>query len=125
MQAQVPAGWTRATTLPAVPGLTLDGATGYTAPDGGTVMFGTADDADNSTLLPTGLLQAAGGVPEERHRRRARPGQAPGLPLRDLQPEGLDQPLTVYAVPTTEGVATVACAARERELRGRSPTRSS
>ncbi len=30
---------------------------------------------------------------------------------RDLKPEGFDQSLTMYVVPTTEGVATVACAA--------------
>ena len=74
MRLQVPAGWTRATALPAVPGLTLDGATGYTAPDGGAVMFGTvSEDADNSALLPTGLIQAAGGVPEQRTPSRSAP----------------------------------------------------
>ena len=110
MRLEVPAGWTRAATLPAVPGLTLDGATGYTAPDGGgTVMFGTAADAGNSTLLPTGLLQAAGGVPEERTPVALGPDKLQAYRYSDLQVEGLDQPVTVYAVPTTEGVATVAC----------------
>ncbi len=110
MRLEVPAGWTRAATLPAVPGLTLDGATGYTAPEGGgTVMFGTAADAGNSTLLPTGLLEAAGGVPEERTPVALGPDKLQAYRYSDLQVEGLDQPLTVYAVPTSEGVATVAC----------------
>ena len=110
MRLQVPAGWTRATTLPAVPGLTLDGATGYTAPDGGAVMFGTvADDADNSTLLPSGLLEAAGGVPEQRTPVALGPDNLQAYRYSDVEVEGLDQPLTVYAVPTSEGVATVAC----------------
>ena len=110
MRLEVPAGWTRATTLPAVPGLTLDGATGYTAPDGGAVMFGTvSEDADNSTLLPTGLIQAAGGVPEQRTPVALGPDKLQAYRYSDVEVEGLDQPLTVYAVPTSEGVATVAC----------------
>ena len=110
MRLQVPAGWTRATTLPAVPGLTLDGATGYTAPDGGAVMFGTvSEDADNSALLPTGLVQAAGGVPEQRTPVALGPDNLQAYRYSDVEVDGLDQPLTVYAVPTSEGVATVAC----------------
>ena len=110
IQLEVPAGWTRATTLPAVPGLTLDGATGYTAPDGGALMFGTvSENANNSTLLPTGLIQAAGGVPEQRTPVALGPDKLQAYRYSDIEVEGLDQPLTVYAVPTSEGVATVAC----------------
>ena len=108
MRLEVPAGWTRSTTLPAVPGLTLDGATGYTAPDGGTVLFGTVD-SDNSALLPTGLIEAAGGVPAQRTPVALGPDELQAFRYSDVEVEGLDQPLTVYALPTSQGVATVAC----------------
>ena len=108
MRLQVPAGWTHAETLPAVPGLTLDGATGFTAPDGGTVMFGTAD-AGNATLLPAGLIEAAGGEPAQRTPVALGPDKLQAYRYSDLEVEGVDRPLTVYAVPTRQGVATVAC----------------
>jgi hypothetical protein len=110
MRLEVPAGWTQATTLPAVPGLELDGATGYTAPDGvGTVAFGLATDAGNAALLPSGLIRAAGGVPEQRTPVALGPDELQAFRYSDVELEGLDQPVTLYAVPTSEGVATVAC----------------
>jgi hypothetical protein len=108
MRLQVPAGWTRATGLPAVPGLTLDDATGYTAPDGGTVMFGTVD-SDNPALLPSGLIEAAGGEPAQRTPVALGPDKLQAYRYSDVEVEGLDQPLTIYALPTRQGVATVAC----------------
>jgi hypothetical protein len=110
MRLEVPAGWTQATTLPAVPGLELDGATGYTAPDGGgTVAFGLATDAGNAALLPSGLIRAADGVPEQRTPVALGPDELQAFRYSDVELEGLDQPVTLYAVPTSEGVATVAC----------------
>jgi serine/threonine protein kinase len=106
IRLELPAGWSRAETLPAVPG--LDGATGYTAPDGGTVMLGTTD-ADNAALLPAGLLEAAGGVPDQRTPVALGPDKLQAYRYSDVEVEGLDQPLTVYALPTRQGVATVAC----------------
>ena len=120
MRLQVPAGWTRATALPAVPGLTLDGATGYTAPDGGAVMFGTvSEDADNSALLPAGLVQAAGGVPEQRTPVALGPDNLQAYRYSDVEVEGLDQPLTVYGRADQRGRRDRGVPAGQRELRGR------
>jgi hypothetical protein len=74
------------------------------------VLFGTArDEADNSTLLPTGLLQAAGAVPKNREAVKVGPDEVEAYRYRDVKLEGLDKPVTLYAIPTTQGVVTVAC----------------
>jgi hypothetical protein len=78
--------------------------------DGGAVSFGTVrNEADNSTLLPAGVIQAAGEVPGERTAVKLGPGDVEAYRYPDVRLEGLGQPVTFYAVPTTAGVATVAC----------------
>jgi hypothetical protein len=108
MKLEVPQSWTDAA-APKVPGLRLADAKAA-AGGGSTVAFGTVrGDANNSTLLPTGVLQAAGGVPENREAVKIGPDEVQGYRYRDLTLEGLDTPVTLYAVPTRAGVATVAC----------------
>jgi len=111
MRLEVPGGWTRAATLPQVPGLTLEGAAGYTEPEGGTtVMFGSVPRAaNNSTLLPAGVIEAAGGVPEGRTAVALGPDELQAYRYENVELEGADGPVTFFAVPTTEGVATIAC----------------
>ncbi len=116
MALQVPRGWSRLRRAPDV-GLPLSHATGVAPRRGGAVLaFGLVKGrtASNSSLLPAAFLgstgQASGGVP---------PRKAVRLPAHNLQawryanlqPLGADRALTVYTVPTSAGVATVACAA--------------
>jgi serine/threonine protein kinase len=116
MALKMPPGWSRLRKAPDV-GLPLSHATAA-APRGrdGVVAFGLVKGgtASNSTLLPAAFLastgQASGGAP---------PRKAVRLPAHNLQawrygklqPLGADRELTVYTVPTSAGVATVACAA--------------
>jgi hypothetical protein len=115
---RVPRGWSRRRRSPGL-GLPLSGAVAV-GPHGRagdpTVEFGVMKDhaAYNSALLPTELLgsigQPAGTVPARTAVRL--PGQRlEAWRYRGLRPAAGERELTVYAVPTTTGVATVACAA--------------
>jgi hypothetical protein len=111
MSLKVPTGWARQPTAPQVPGIDLSEAVAF-APSGGVgsgVVFGTADDsAANSTLLPASLLEGLSEQPEGEAVELG-PGKLQALRYRDLQPEGAAQPFTVFAAPTSAGVATIAC----------------
>jgi hypothetical protein len=108
MKLKVPEAWTDAA-VPTVPGLTLADAKAA-AGGGATVLFGTVrDEANNAALLPTGLQQAAGGVPENREAVKVGPDEVEAYRYRDVRLEGIDKPVTLYAIPTTQGVVTVAC----------------
>jgi serine/threonine protein kinase len=113
IKLKVPEGWTRMASAPEVPGLTLAGPVAYAPPgaaNGEAVVFGSAGkDAANSTLLPNGVIQAAGEVPEGREAVELGPAGLQAYRYEDVRLSGLDAPVTFYAVPTTEGVATVAC----------------
>jgi serine/threonine protein kinase len=108
LKLKVPGTW--ADTAPSqVPGLTLADAKAAGG-DGHGVTFGTVRaDADNPALLPTGVLQAAGGVPKDRTAVKLGPGAVQAYRYGNVKLSGLDQPVTVYAVPTAQGVVTVAC----------------
>jgi serine/threonine protein kinase len=107
MKLKIPEGWADAK-APEVPGLTLADAKSA-AGSGATVAFGTVrEDADNSTLLPTGLLQAAGDVPE-REAVKLGPDGTEAYRYANVELEGLNRPVTLYTVPTTQGVVTIAC----------------
>jgi serine/threonine protein kinase len=112
---RVPRGWSRRPSAPDL-GLPLGHAIAAGAPGGAVVELGVMTDAaaGNSALLPAAFLgatgQPAGTLPPRTAVRL--PAQRLGAwRYRDLRPAGTDRVLTVYAVPTTTGVATVACAA--------------
>ena len=118
LAVRVPRGWSRRRPSPRL-GLPLSGAVAV-GPHGRsgdpTVEFGVMKDhaAYNSALLPADLLgsigQPAGTVPARTAVRL--PGQhLEAWRYRGLRPAATERELTVYAVPTTTGVATVACAA--------------
>jgi serine/threonine protein kinase len=111
MKLKVPEGWSRLATAPAVPGLDLeDPIANAPGADGETVIFGTvAEAANNSTLLPEDLIAAAGEVPRGREAVNLGPADLQAYRYEDVRLEGLDRPVTLYTVPTTAGVATVAC----------------
>jgi serine/threonine protein kinase len=116
MALKVPRGWSRLRRAPDL-GLPLSHATAV-GPRGGdrVLAFGLVKGAaaNNSSLLPATFLgatgQASGGVPPRKAVR------LPGHNLQawrygKLQPLGADRELTIYTVPSSAGVATVACAA--------------
>jgi hypothetical protein len=92
-----------------VPGLTLADPVAIGPKDGrDAVLIGTVKSAaDNSTLLPTGFIKAAGSLPDKQAVAIGDGLQA--YRYRDVKLSGFDRPVTVYAVPTSTGVATLAC----------------
>ena len=139
LSLQVPRGWSRVRSSSA-PDVRLPLSRAVTvAPHGNSagpvVEFGVMRGARaaNTTLLPASFLgsigQPAGTVPA-RNAVRLATQQLQAWRYRNLQPSGTDRALTVYAVPTTRGVATLVCAAPpaqaesvRRPMRGRSPGR--
>jgi len=100
----VPATW-QETTPPAVPGIPAEAALGVSAP-GGTLMAAMVSDA-TADLLPEDLVRAIEG-------KRPKPdavklGTHEALRSSDLRVRGVEGRLTVYAVPTNLGAATVLC----------------
>jgi hypothetical protein len=80
------------------------------APGREAIVFGGADaSADNPTLLPAGLRAKLGATPKGDPVELSPGVQA--LRYRDLAPGGTNRPVTLFAVPTTGGVATLACVA--------------
>jgi serine/threonine protein kinase len=116
MTLQVPRGWRRARSVPDV-GLPLShpvaAAPGGRAA-GPAVVFGLVkgNRAANSTLLPAAFLsstgQSSGSAPS--HPVRLPTQSLEALRYSGLRPVGIPRELTVYTVPTSAGVATVACA---------------
>jgi hypothetical protein len=108
-----PSAWRLANTAFAIPGLRLEDGTAL-APGGnpakGVFAVGTTN-AKGATLLSPVLLKRL-----ERAPPRDDPvslGDVDAYRYADLQVRGFDRRLTMYVVPTTEGVATLACAAPE------------
>jgi hypothetical protein len=62
--------------------------------------------ATGASLLPAGLTSRLPGKPSA---EAVKLGDVQALRHANLHPRGYDRPLTVFAVPTTRGVATVAC----------------
>ncbi len=116
VQLKLPEGYAEMTSEPALPGLDLAEGAAY-APggkDGGrAVKFGQAV-ANDSTLLPepfrNALGLAAGKVPD-RTAVKLGPDDLEAYRYEGLAPAGTSRRVTVYASPTSEGVATVACLA--------------
>jgi hypothetical protein len=103
-----PGGWERLPTAPKIPGITFSDPLGL-APkgDGGGQLVAGQVDASGPTLLPASLLRRLD--PQPKPNDPVRLGDLQAYRYTDLRPKGLSGPLTVYATPTTSGVATVAC----------------
>ena len=108
---KAPAGYKPLDSPPQVPGLTLSDASAV-APggkDGGAVaLSGFAKGADNPTLLPLGFLKTLGASPPDPD-AVSLDGGLQAYRYSDLKPAGFDRSVTVYAAPTSNGVATLAC----------------
>jgi hypothetical protein len=108
LKLKVPGAWADKAP-PQIPGLTLADAKAAGAGND-TVTFGTVRKAaDNASLLPAGLVQAAGGVPKDRSAVRLGPGKVEAYRYENVEGTGIDAALTLYAVPTAQGVVTIAC----------------
>jgi hypothetical protein len=107
-----PTDWTRSASPAQVPGLDLGRDAVTVSPSGGadqgTLTMGVTD-ATGATLLPTSFTSRLASPPEPTDGVRL--GNLEAYRYRGLKPRGFSDSLTVYAAPTTEGVATVACAA--------------
>jgi hypothetical protein len=116
LQLKVPANYAALSSAPALPGLELADGAAY-APDGKdggrAVAFGRATASD-STLLPAEFRGAAGlesGKVPDRTPVKLGPDGLQAYRYEGLKPAGTDRQVTVYASPTSAGVATVACLA--------------
>ncbi len=112
---KVPASWSELGAAPDVPGLSLADpkAAAPGGEDGGTaIVLGTVEKAaDNSTLLAQPFLQAIGDVPKPSGAVQIGGGDVQAYRYENLEPNGFDRTVTVYAAPTSAGVATLACLA--------------
>ena len=107
-----PDDWSRLSQPEPIPGLELSNEIAL-APAGGRRgrLAAGMTDASGSALLPAPLLRRLDGEP------RGEPvklGKLQALRYEGLEPEGLSERLTVFAAPTSAGVATIACVAPPR-----------
>ena len=105
-----PSGWDRLGEAPKIPGLVLADqvAIGPTGSDGRGIVAGMAADAGGARLLGPGFLASLQEPP--RAGDRVRLGKVEALRYEGLEPNGFGgRALTVFAAPTSAGVATVAC----------------
>ena len=108
---EVPAGWSEGGEAPQIPGF-ADGAVSAGGKEGGAIVFGKADkSAANSSLLAGDLRAAAGETLPEKTPVDLGDGLQAGR-YAEL-PIGEGNTATVFVVPTSEGVATLACTAPE------------
>ncbi len=112
---KVPSDWKELGAAPDVPGLSLSDpkAAAPGGKDGGlAVVVGSVEKAaDNSTLLAQPFMQAVGEVPKPNGAVQIGGGDVQAYRYNALELNGFDRAVTVYAAPTTAGVATVACLA--------------
>jgi hypothetical protein len=107
LSLQVPGGWTRADKPAGIPGFT-SGAVTMSGPGGAGVEVGQADkSAANSTLLSKHVISANGSVPAKQTASLADGVNA----YRYANVNAGGRTGTIYAVPTSAGVTTLACSA--------------
>jgi serine/threonine protein kinase len=108
LQLRYPSGWQLSSTLPAVPGMSFGeplmlGPT----PSVAGLMAGEVANASGPTLLPASFRSLLGSALPA-----AEPVDLSGIEAyryEGLRVRGLNGTLTIYAAPTSAGVATVAC----------------
>ena len=106
LAVRAPAGW-RAVAAPDLPGLPLkDAHAAAPSADAAAGMVVGTSAATGASLLPQGLTSRLAGEPAT---VAVKLGDLRALRHGGLRPRGYDRPLTVFAIPTTGGVATLAC----------------
>ncbi|HEY7953051.1 MAG TPA: serine/threonine-protein kinase [Solirubrobacteraceae bacterium] len=116
IELSFPASWQHLASAPAIPGLTFSqplalgqgggGGGGAAAPASARLIAGQVS-ASGLSLLPSAFTASLNGAlpkPEP-----VRLGEVQALRYSGLSVRGSNTPLTLYAVPTANGVATIAC----------------
>ena len=108
IQLRYPAGWQLGATLPAVPGVSFANPLVLgRSPGGAGLSAGEVAAAGGPTLLaPSFRARVAGALPSP---EATQLGSYEAYRYSGLQVRGLPGAVTVYAVPTSAGVATIVC----------------
>jgi hypothetical protein len=108
-----PNSWERGQ-APSVPGIEFTNAiaAGPAGQENNRMVTGMVD-ASGASLLPPAFVKTLGAEPDRKDTVRL--GDYQAYRYRDLDPGGFNPALTVYAVPTDKGVATVACTADQAQ----------
>jgi len=117
LELSFPASWQHLASAPAIPGLAFSqplalapaAAGGSGSAASGERLVAGEVSASGPSLLPAAFTSALGGAPP--HAEAVRLGALQAYRYSGLSVQGLAGPLTLYAVPTAGGVATVACVA--------------
>ena len=110
--------WEASQQAPDLPGLELDDPVVLRSADDGaaTLAAGLGREARGPRLLPPALLALLERTPR---REAVRLGSITALRYRNLDHRQVPGELTIYAIPTTRGVATIACSAAGPDARER------
>ncbi len=105
-----PSSWERSSSAPEIPGVEFTNpiTVGPKGQPNNRLTTGLVD-ASGSTLLPAAFVKSLGADPDTSDTVRL--GDFQAYRYRNLDPGGFTPALTLYAVPTDKGVATVACTA--------------
>ena len=108
LSLRLPAGWHREPGASGIPGLDLANAVSVAppAPPGAGLVAGMSQAGTPSLLSAKFLGSLAGGAPRP---KTVRLGALPAYQYSNLRLQGAGGSLTLYAAPTTAGVATVGC----------------
>jgi hypothetical protein len=105
-----PDSWQRQSSPPPIPGYTFKEPIALAPKSGGSaagsLTAGTVA-ASNAALLPAPFQKALGGNPPKPDAVKL--GDLQAYRYRDVKPQGSGNAYTIYAAPTTAGVATIAC----------------
>lgn len=106
---RAPATWTSLESghAPAIPGLELSGGVGFASDSPAAGVIAGRSTGAGPTLLPAALRSGIASDPL--HGEPVMLGDHEALRYRDVRVRGFDRLLTLYAVPVSSGVATVAC----------------
>ena len=109
IELSFPAGWKRVSDETVVPGVRFRDPIVLAAgtPQGARLVAGQVNAAGSSLLHPR-LIPDTGAPPDG---QPVHLGKLTALHYRELQAPGVDRPLQLYAVPTSQGAATIACVA--------------
>ncbi len=109
VELSFPAGWQRIVSAPAIPGLTLSQPLALAAVGDNAAQHLVAGEASASgpSLLPAAFAAGVSGTLP--HPEAVKLGSVLAYRYSGLSVRGMSGPVTLYAVPTANGVATIAC----------------